>query len=151
MGTESPSPAVKPARARAVKRAIAAVDADATAAPVTKMTGAARDSDACVEERVAAASGLATSVASSRATDIQGVTHAPPFLDTPDKSNDVSRASIAPSVSTALKDPSDDPDRAPHPDDPQSDVEAFIESDPASLPRLPASFSSRHACSTQKR
>jgi hypothetical protein len=52
MGTESPSPANRPARARAVKRANAAVDTDATVASVTSVTGAACDSDACVERCV---------------------------------------------------------------------------------------------------
>ncbi len=52
MGTESPSPAAKPARARAVRPAIAAVDADATAATLTSASRAARDSDACMDKRV---------------------------------------------------------------------------------------------------
>src|SRR6188508_171836 len=82
MGTESRSPAAKSARARAVKRATAAVDADATAAPLTSVGSSARDSDACVEERVIVEPrGLATSVAGFPVTN-----DTPEHADAPDKS-----------------------------------------------------------------
>jgi len=140
MGTESRSPAAKSARARAVKRATAAVDADATAAPLTSVGSSARDSDACVEERVIVEPrGLATSVAGFPVTN-----DTPEHADAPDKScasvelNDssvASNANASPDASTA----SDDLDDRTEPDDDDaSDFEAFIESDPALAPSAPS-------------